>query len=184
MTPDEEGSAAKKAEVLAHHLDATVVTAIASTFTEDTLGAITAWDRALVLGLALEDLPLEGVDRLLQTTASRLAALEDVREEVPGSASLLRRHRAPGRARRPATALHRIVTACGKACASAIVASGATGAEHRRPLLRAFGAVLAPGTPPPEDQAAVEALVASRVVDWETAELLEAAAIAGALESK
>ena len=183
MAPEDDAER-QKVEVLARHLDAAVLTGISSTFSGDTAGAIGAWDRALTLGLALEGLPLEPVDRLLQATAARLAAWEDTEEEVPGSARLLRRHRAPGRAKRPGTALHRIIAASGKACAAAVVRQANVDEDDRRLLTRALGALLAPGTPPPADESAVAALAASRVVDWETTELLQAAGLLGKGESK
>ena len=164
----------RKVEVLARHLDASVLVGISSTFAGDVGAAIEAWDRALTLGLALEGLPLEGVDPILQTAAARLAAWEDSEEEVPGSARLLRRHRAPGRARRPITALHRIVAGCGRACALAIVTDGRA-QDQEWLVVRALGAVLAPGRPPPADAAAVRELASRQKVDWETAQLLEAA---------
>ena len=185
MAPEEDPDALrKKTEVLARHLDAAVVTGISSTFADDTAGAIAAWDRALTLGFALAGLPLQHVDRILQATAARLAAWEDTEEEVPGSAKLLRRHRAPGRAKRPATALHRIVASSGKACAAAVVAAGASIGGDRQLLLRALGALLAPGEPPPQDEAALGTLAKSRTLDWETNELLQAVGLSGIGESK
>ena len=184
MAPEDDTDALhKKTEVLARHLDAAVVTGISSTFAGDTAAALQAWDRALTLGFALEGLPLRHVDRILQATAARLAAWEDTEEEVPGSAKLLRRHRAPGRAKRPITALHRIVASSGKACASAIVAEESATGDDRLLLVRALGAVLAPGEPPPQDEAALQALVENRTVDWETNELLQAAGLFGNGES-
>lgn len=176
MTPEED-AARQKVEVLARHLDAAVVNALASTFAGNEADAIASWDRALTLALALESLSLEPVDPILQATAARLAAWEDVEEGTPGEARLLRRHRAPGRAKRPTTALHRIVAASGKACAAAIVARGAASEDERRLLVRALGAVLAPGRLPPADEASLAELATDRVVDWQTAELLGAAGI-------
>ena len=177
MAPEDDAER-QKTEVLARHLDAAVVSGISSTFAGDTPAALKAWDRALTLGYALESLPLEPVDRILQTTAARLAAWEDVEEEVPGTARLLRRHRAPGRAKRPATALHRIVAAVGKACAAAIVGGDRPFSDdERRLLVRALGALLAPGALPAQDEEAVTDLASSRTVDWETKELLRAAGL-------
>ena len=173
MRPEDDAER-QKTEVLARHLDATVVTALSSTMAGNAAAAIETWDRAITLGLALEKLPLEGVDRILQTTAARLAAWEDTEEEVPGSARLLRRHRAPGRARRPLTALHRVIAGCGRACATAIVAEGLV-AAHQPLLARAVGSMLAPGQLPPTDPASLRELAKHHKVDWETAELLEAA---------
>ena len=179
MAPEDDTDALhKKTEVLARHLDAAVVNGISSTFAGDTTSAVAAWDRALTLGYALEALPLQHVDRILQTTAARLAAWEDVEEEVPGTARLLRRHRAPGRAKRPATALHRIVAAVGKACAAAVVGGDTPFTDDDRSLLvRALGALLAPGAPPPANESALMALTSTRTVDWETKELLQAAGL-------
>lgn len=162
-----------KVEVLARHLDASVLTGISSTFAGNVDAAIEAWDRALVLGFALEGLPLTAVDPILQTTAARLAAWEDSEEDVPGNARLLRRHRAPGRAKRPSTALHRIVAGCGRACATAL-ATGGAGEADQQLLARALGAMLAPGRPPPTDAAAVRELARTQKVDWEVSELLRA----------
>ena len=185
MAPEDDTDALhKKTEVLARHLDAAVVTGISSTFAGDRAAALAAWDRALALGLALEGLPLLHVDRILQATAARLAAWEDTDEEVPGSAKLLRRHRAPGRAKRPTTALHRIVASSGKACAAAVVAGESSTGDDRRLLVRALGALLAPGEPPPQDEGGLQALVKSRTVDWETNELLQAAGLSDKDESK
>lgn len=170
----EEDEDRQKATVLARHLDATVIAGISSTFAGNAPAAIEAWDRALTLGLALESLPLADVDPILQTTAARLAAWEDTEEEVPGSARLLRRHRAPGRARRPLTALHRVVASCGRACATALVTEGLAESNERL-VACALGAMLAPGRPPPANAGAVRALASRQKVDWETSELLKAA---------
>ncbi|MFP5327882.1 MAG: hypothetical protein ACLGHT_10420 [Acidimicrobiia bacterium] len=171
----EEDAARLKVEVLARQLDAEVITGISSTFSGDTRAAIEAWDRALAVGLALEGLRLEPVQVILQTTAARLAAWEDSEEEIPGQARLLRRHRAPGRAKRPKTALHTVLVTTGRACAMAISVAGLDDEEHRRLLVRALGAVLAPGSAPPANASALKALASRQVVDWETASLLEAA---------
>lgn len=171
----EEDAARLKVEVLARQLDAEVITGISSTFSDDIGTAIAAWDRALAIGLALEGLDLAPVDRVLQTTAARLAAWEDSEEETPGQARLLRRHRAPGRAKRPKTALHTVLVATGRACAIAIAGAGPIEDERRRLLVRALGAMLAPGSIPPADASALERLASRQVVDWETADLLRTA---------